>query len=115
WRGIVGVSALSAVIAVVDFIIAAWLGRRLLGGGYFEYVQHLGPGLLAATAAAAAAVVALHLAPAPHRLFPFLLAGVIMVLLYVIICWFIDPLFRRGALHLMKRLAVSRFRFLASG
>ncbi|NOX63626.1 MAG: oligosaccharide flippase family protein, partial [Chloroflexi bacterium] len=30
WRGIVGVSALSAVIAVVDFIIAAWLGRRLL-------------------------------------------------------------------------------------
>ncbi len=43
WRGIVGVSALSAAVAVVDFGISAVLANRILMCGWRPYVRALSP------------------------------------------------------------------------
>ncbi|RME81443.1 MAG: lipopolysaccharide biosynthesis protein [Caldilineae bacterium] len=104
WAGIVGVSVLSAVVAVVDFGIAAWLSERLLQGGYREYLRHLGPTLVLASVSALVAYLVLPLIPAPHRLLPFLVAGTIMVGLYALGSWWTDPVFRQVVLGALKRL-----------
>ena len=69
WGGIVGVSILSAVVAVIDFGISAWLGQKLLGGSYSEYTRRLGPILLdLAAQRRGRGPVAAHLAGAPPPL-----------------------------------------------
>ena len=95
WRGIVGVSILSAGVAVVDFGIAAWMTRQLIGGPYRTYVQILGPATLVAALSAGVARWLMPYFPAPHRLMPFLLASLLMMTLYLLLMALTDPFFRQ--------------------
>ena len=104
WKGIIGVSILSALVAVVDFGIAAWMTKQLIGGRYRTYIRILGPSLAAATLSALIAWLALPYLPSPHRLIPFLIAGVIMMALYAVIMWWADSLFRQLSLSAYHRL-----------
>ena len=108
WKGIVGVSILSAVVAVVDFGIAAWLTRRLIGGSYWTYVQTLGPASAVAIFSAWIAWLIMPFVPTPHRLFPFLVAGVVMMVIYVLLMWWVDSLFRQLSISLMARFGPTR-------
>lgn len=108
WAGIVGVSILSAIVAVVDFIIAAWWGEKLLQGGYADYFRHLLPIFAYSVLSAGLAYLLLPLIPAPHRLLPVLMAGLLMVILYTLIVWYRDALFRQISLAAMKRMTLTR-------
>ena len=103
WRGIVGVSILSAAVAIVDFAIAAWMTRRLIGGAYGTYVKELGPATLAGVVSAGVGWLLLPLTPPIHRLFPLLVALTVMAILYVLIMWWADSLFRQLSLSLLRR------------
>lgn len=108
WQGVVGVSVLSAAVAVVDFGIAAWLGEKLLGGGNSDYLKRLGPIFGVSLISAAAAYWLLPHIPAPHRLVPLLVSGLVMVVVYCLLMWWIDPVFRTIVLGAMKRLRFLR-------
>ncbi|HEY54100.1 MAG TPA: MOP flippase family protein [Caldilineae bacterium] len=108
WRGIVGVSILSAIVAVVDFIIATWLLNRLLASGYRPYFRRLGPIFLISGVSVGSAFLVMQVAPAPHRLIPFLLASIIMVLIYAVLSWFFEPAFRRITLGVLRQLGPTR-------
>lgn len=108
WGGIVGVSILSAVVAVIDFGISAWLGQKLLGGSYSEYTRRLGPILLISLASGGAAALLLPILPAPHRLFPLLAAGVVMMILYLLLSWRRDPILRQLILAGLRRIGPAR-------
>ena len=108
WAGIVGVSVLGAIVAVVDFIIAAWLGEKMLGGGYADYVRHLLPIFITSALSAGVAYLLLPILPAPHRLLPVVSASLIMVLLYTLINWRSDAVFRRLITGVLQRLPLTR-------
>jgi PST family polysaccharide transporter/lipopolysaccharide exporter len=108
WKGIVGVSILSAAVAVVDFGIAAWMTKRLIGGSYVVYVRVLGPATLTALFGAGVAWLFLPLVPPIHRLFPLLIASIVMVALYVGVMWWADGLFRQLAISVMNRFGPTR-------
>jgi len=108
WKGIVGVSILSAAVAVVDFGIAAWMTKRLIGGAYRTYFKVLSPATIIAAMSAGAGWLALSLTPPIHRLFPLLIALIIMAGLYFFIMWWADALFRQLSLSLMRRFGPTR-------
>ena len=108
WRGIVGVSILSAVVAVIDFAIAAFLVNRLLGGGYSPYFRRLGPIFLIAGVSVGIAFLAMQVVPTTYRLMPFLVASIVMVLVYVVLSWFFEPVFRRVSLAVLRRFGPTR-------
>ena len=108
WKGIVGVSILSAVVAIIDFGIAAWMTRKLIGGSYSTYLRVLGPATLTAFLAAGVAWLTLPLVPHIHRLFPLLIASLVMVVLYVGIMWWADDLFRQLSISAMNRFGPTR-------
>ena len=103
WKGIVGVSILSAAVAIVDFGIAAWMTKRLIGGSYATYVRALGPALLVAAITAGVGWLMLSLVPPIHRMFPLLIALIVMAGLYGLIMWRADSLFRQLAISVMRR------------
>ncbi len=108
WRGIVGVSILSAVVAVIDFAIAAWMVNRLLGGGYRPYFRRLGPIFLISGISVTIAFLVMQIAPAPYPTIPFLVAGIVMVLIYTVLSWFFEPVFRRIILGALKQMGPTR-------
>ncbi len=108
WKGIVGVSILSAVVAVVDFAIAAWMVNRLLGGGYRPYFRRLGPIFIISGVSVGVAFLAMLAAPTTYRLMPFLIASLVMVLVYTVLSWFFEPLFRRITLSILRRFGPTR-------
>ena len=108
WKGIVGVSILSAAVAMVDFAIAAWMTRRLIGGSYWTYVRVLGPATLAALFSALAGWLLIPWIPPIHRLFPLLIALAVMGGLYGLIMWWADGLFRQLSISVMRRFGPTR-------
>jgi PST family polysaccharide transporter/lipopolysaccharide exporter len=108
WKGIVGVSILSAAVAVVDFGIAAWMTKRLIGGSYLTYIKVLGPAMLAAAFSAGVAWALLPHVPPIHRLFPFLVTSIVMTVLYALLMWWGDDLFRQLSLSVMRRFGPTR-------
>ncbi len=108
WNGIIGVAMLSGIVSVVDMAIAAWGGNKLMGGGYVPYFRELGPTFLVACVTALVAYLLLPYLPAPHRLFPFLVSGTVMVTLYAIIMAWLDLRFRMMGLSALFRLGQLR-------
>ncbi len=49
WGGIIGVSALSAIVAIVDFYISGWLANKVLAVSWRPYGEVLWPTILAAS------------------------------------------------------------------
>ena len=92
--GITGVAALSVIVAIVDFAISATLVGRLVDVGWRSYA-----GMLIRTGAAAVAAGLLShwfysVLPLPKASIKLVIAGTVMVLLYVIFAWLVDGRFR---------------------
>lgn len=94
--GIVGVSALSAVVAVIDFYISATLVGRLIDAPWRAYARIVLPPLLAALIGGEIAHLAypgLHL---PKVWMNLGLAGIMMVIIYLALVWLAEPRFREA-------------------
>lgn len=94
--GIVGVSALSAIVAIVDFALSVWITSRIVGTTWGDWARLLITPFLAASAAALLAKFAfLNSINALRVIIALPVAGALMVALYVVILWLIDRSFRR--------------------
>ena len=86
--GIVGVSALSAGVAVVDFAITLVVVNRVLNARLMTYVRTLGPIFLTSLGAAGLAVLAQNaFEVTPHARIRLLMAAVVMGLTYTVTTW----------------------------
>ncbi|MCD6291178.1 MAG: lipopolysaccharide biosynthesis protein, partial [Anaerolineae bacterium] len=94
YYGIVGVSALSAGVAVVDFIISAWLVDKLLDASILEYVRILAPALGCGAVAAGAGRLVLGVSWG-RPLWGLLAAGIVMGIVYLPLIWLADGELRR--------------------
>lgn len=92
--GINGVSWLSAIVAVVDFGISAWLVGKLVDAPWHAYVRMLVPTWAAALAAGFLALWVYPALPFAKAAFNLLLAGVLLVVVYLVLAWLLDPRLR---------------------
>jgi PST family polysaccharide transporter len=92
--GINGVSWLSAIVAVVDFVISAWLINKLIDAPWHAYARMLAPTWAAALASGFLSLWLYDRLPFARAAWNLLLVGVIMVALYVALAWLIDREFR---------------------
>ena len=91
YYGIVGVSMLSAVVAVVDFFISAILVNRIIHARALDYIRVLGPILLVAGGSAAIARLAQEQFRAtPHARIGFITALLVMVIIYFAGIWLVN-------------------------
>ncbi len=108
WNGIIGVAMLSGIVSVVDMCIAAWGGNQLMGGGYVIYFRELGLTFVVSCVTAVVGYLLLPYVPSLHRMFPFLVAGTVMMTLYTFIMVWLDVRFRVMALGALVRLGQLR-------
>jgi O-antigen/teichoic acid export membrane protein len=88
--GIDGVSALSAIVAIVDLVISANLVGRLVAAPWRAYVRMLAP---TGAAALAAGLIAQGLYPylsLPKTSLKLVAAGTLLVLIYAGLAWLVD-------------------------
>jgi len=91
YYGIVGVSALSAVVSVVDFFISAALVNRIIHAKAIDYIRCLGPiVLITGISATVARLAQIQFRVTPHARIGFVTALLVMMLLYVIGMWLVD-------------------------
>ncbi len=82
YYGIVGVSVLSALVSVVDFVVSALLTNRIIRGKMSEYVGALGGALLFSLLSGFVARRLYEPISAGHGLISLMIAGLLMVMLY---------------------------------
>lgn len=107
WRGIVGVSALSAVVALVDFYISATLVGRLIDAPWRAYGQIVLPPLAAALIGGWAVHLIYPRLGLPKVWMNLALSGALMVACYAVLIWLGEPRFReaiRDAWRYFQRL-----------
>lgn len=103
--GIVGVSALSAGVAVVDFGITVAMVNRILRARPSHYTRTLGPILLTSLGAAGLAVLAQRaFRVTPHARIRLLMAAVIMGVAYAAVTWAWDRELRSAVGRVMADL-----------
>jgi lipopolysaccharide exporter len=95
--GINGVSALSVIVAIVDFVISATLVSRLVEVRWRAYADMLIPTCAAAIAAGLLAQGAYNVLPLHKASIKLLIAGAVMVVLYGLFAWLVDRRFRDAA------------------
>jgi O-antigen/teichoic acid export membrane protein len=109
--GINGVSALSAIVAVVDFVISASLVGRLVAAPWRAYGRMLIPTAATALAAGLFAHWLYPYLPLHKASFRLLAAGAVLVLLYAGLAWLVDRELRaaiRNAVATLHRYANGR-------
>ncbi|MBC7262840.1 MAG: lipopolysaccharide biosynthesis protein [Chloroflexi bacterium] len=104
YYGIVGVSALSAIVSIVDFVISAVLTNRVIRGTMWEYVRILTPPVVYATISSAVAWVVYDLTSVQHGFISLVLAGALMVLLDVTLTWVFDRELRRTTREVIEEM-----------
>jgi len=109
YYGITGVSALSAGVAVVDFIISAWLVDMILDTPILEYARLVGPSLACALLAAGAGKAVL-MAPWGRSIYGLLAAGLVMGIIYLPLIWLADAELRRQVSTWLRMLPEMRRR-----
>lgn len=92
--GINGVSWLSAIVAIVDFVISAWLVNKLIDAPWQAYARLLVPTWATALVAGFATLWLYPSLPFGRAAWNLLLAGAILVLGYFVLALLIDPQFR---------------------
>jgi O-antigen/teichoic acid export membrane protein len=92
--GINGVSALSAIVAVVDFVISATLVGRLVSAPWQAYARMLLPTAATALLAGIIAHAAYPYLPLPRTALNLVAAGALMVGIYGVLIWLTDRDFR---------------------
>lgn len=109
--GINGVAALSAIVAVIDFVISATLVNRLIRTPISAYASVFLPtGLASLIAGVIAHGLYPHL-PLARAMYRLPAAGALLVLLYAAFIWLLDPQFRaavRSGLRAGLRLVRAR-------
>jgi O-antigen/teichoic acid export membrane protein len=99
WQGIVGVSALSAVVSIVDFFISAALVNRIIQAKMIDHARLLLPILILSIAAgligraAQSGLIMMGLRP----LFAMLSGGGVMIVAYAALTWWRDAELRQQA------------------
>jgi O-antigen/teichoic acid export membrane protein len=88
--GITGVSWLSAIVAVVDFVISAWLVGKLVDAPWQAYARMLIPTGAAAFAGGFLALWLYPHLPFAKTAYNLALAGSILVLAYTGLAWLVD-------------------------
>jgi len=109
--GINGVSLLSAVVAIIDFIISAWLVNKLIAAPLSAYVRMLTPTGAAALVAGLISLALYPSMPFAKPSFNLLAIGTILVLLYAILAFAVDSRLRvtvRGLLSQSRRVLARR-------
>jgi len=104
--GIVGVSALSAIVAIVDFVISTFLVNRIVKTGFGDFARILAP--IFAMSLVAVAVARLVFA-AIYDLYPpfaLLVAGAAMVAAYAVIVLIVDAEVRQRLLSLLSEVPI---------
>ena len=102
--GINGVSALSAIVAVVDFVISANLVGRLVEAPWRAYARMLIPtGVVALIAGLVARGLYPYL-PLPKTALKLIGAGVILVLVYAVLAWLTDRELRDSTRTIWRQL-----------
>ena len=99
WQGIVGVSALSAVVSIVDFIISAALVNRIIQAKMIDHARLLLPIFILSVAAGLTGRVAEGglLMAGLRPLFAMLCGGGVMVVVYAVLTWWRDGELRQQA------------------
>jgi O-antigen/teichoic acid export membrane protein len=95
--GIDGVSALSAIVAVVDFFISAALVSRLVNAPLTAYAKMIAPTGLAALMGGLIAFGAYPYLGLPKTALNLLVAGVILMAVYAGLAWLLDRELRATA------------------
>ena len=108
YYGIVGVSALSAGVAIVDFIISVVLVNRIIRASVREYLEVLGPITIISLIAAGLAKVAQKSLGDGHDFIGLSLGGCLMVLIYAVVLWLFDPDLRRQVAYILGEFGVGR-------
>jgi PST family polysaccharide transporter/lipopolysaccharide exporter len=111
--GITGVSWLSLIVAVIDFVISAVLVNRLMDAPASAYVRRTAPALAAALLAGVIAHGCYPHLPLPRPSLRLLAAGALLVLVYALLIWLIDPQFRatcRMGCAALRRMLAERNR-----
>lgn len=93
--GINGVSWLSAIVAVVDFVISAWLVNKLVDAPFTMYARMLAPSWIAALVSGFLALWLYGQLPWSHAAWKLLIAGAVLVVGYALLAWLIDAQLRQ--------------------
>jgi len=107
--GVVGVSGLSAAVAIVDFAISGTLANRVIDAAWRDYARILLPMLGISLVSGALGWAAPRWAGLAPGIWSFLLGGTVVVLAYAIPTWFTQPELRQQSRTLLH-LAMSRRR-----
>ncbi len=99
YYGIVGVSALSAVVSVVDFVISTALTNRIVRGRLADYVGALWVATTFSVVSAAVARWSYARISTGHGLIALLMAGILMVFLYAVLVFIFDKEVRGLAMN----------------
>lgn len=98
-----GVSWLSTIVAVVDFVISGWLVNKLIHAPWHAYARLLAPAWAAALVAGFAALGLYPYLPFAKASWNLLLAGTILVLGYFVLSLLIDGQFRTTVRSLVRQ------------
>ncbi len=104
WYGIVGVSALSAMVAVADLIISAILVNRIISTDMKDFAQILAPFLGLSIVAATIARAVLWALQGIYPPFALLMAGITMVIVYGVLVWRVDSEARNRIVGLLSEV-----------
>jgi len=108
WWGIVGVSGLSAVVAVVDFAISGTLANKVINTTWRDYGRLLLPILLMSVVAGVWAWFVVWLVPLETGIWSLLLGGAVLLTTYGVALWRTQPDLRAQADALWQSLAQRR-------
>lgn len=109
--GINGVAWLSAIVAVVDFIISGWLVGKLIDAPWHSYLRLLAPPWIAALVAGFAMLWLYPNLPFAKPAWNLLLVGTLLVIGYFILALLIDAQLRttvQGLYKQARRLIAAR-------
>ncbi len=101
--GINGVSWLSTIVAVVDFVISAWLINKLIDAPWQMYARMLAPTGFTALVSGFVALALYAQLPFAKAAWNLLAAGVILVVLYTGLELLVDGHFRQTARMLARQ------------
>lgn len=98
YYGIIGVSVLSALVSVVDFVVSAGLTNRIVRGRMSEYVGALGGAFSFSLLSGLVARWVYEQISAGHGLISLIMAGLLMLMLYAGLVFIFDREIRQIAL-----------------
>jgi hypothetical protein len=102
-RGVIGVAGLSAGVAVVDFVLSAFLTNRILGASWTRYVSILLPMLVASSATALLGHTSyIQIRDVIHPFLAIPLTGGLALALYFGLMYLYDPELRAFASEMVQ-------------